>query len=93
MSLHDLEIVLDEDKPVTEQRVLKATVDVTWSHFESNPGGREVAHYSGSEDGQHVEDWSILSVEVDGVSFDPIPKDLYSLIEEKVLHLKPLALR
>ena len=84
---HDLEIILDEDKP--EQRVLKATVDCSWT-YERNPGDKESAHYHGEDDGYYLEDWSLSSeVEVNGQSYPVCPPELYSLIENEVERLSP----
>jgi len=86
---HDIEIILDEDKPVEQQRVLKATVDCSWV-YERNPGDKEVAHYHGEDDGAHIEDWSIVGeVEVNGEFYPVCPPDLYTLIEKEVENLEP----
>ncbi len=86
---HDLEIILDEDKPVESQRVLKATVECTWS-YQKNPGDKELAHYHGEDDGAHLEDWVLVGeVEIDGLTQPFCPPGLYDLIEKQVEGLSP----
>lgn len=85
---HNLEIILDEDKPVEQQRVLKALVSCDWS-YERNPGDKEVPHYHGEDDGYYLEDWTLDEVEIDGKTYPHCPPDLYDLIEKQVEHLDP----